>query len=238
MPRCHSSKQDSSTLVAPPFGSTSWMCLKRGRRERMERAAPNLVAYHKQTMQFTGELMGAGCDASALAGVLEAHNPKLRALDGLVTVRGARHQQDRHAQPNLRRRRTFFDDYDGAWATLHQHGRHAPFAGTDGASPALGRSRTSLRGGDIAAHGRRVRPRARPGPSARGARRKEAGRAAFGVLDFRGHEAFLVEAAVVNPLTSDPAARPAAAGARHQGRRVCDQETTIEGSRADSRAGH
>ena len=47
----------------------------------MERAAPNLVAYHKQTMQVTGELMGAGCAAPfLLARLLEAHNPKLRAL--------------------------------------------------------------------------------------------------------------------------------------------------------------
>ena len=54
---------------------------QRGQLKEMERAAPNLVAYHKQTMQFTGELILAGCAAPRqLASVLEAHNPKLRAL--------------------------------------------------------------------------------------------------------------------------------------------------------------
>ena len=75
----------------------------------MERAAPNLVAYHKETMQFTGELILAGCAAPRqLASVLEAHNPKLRAL---ARASFEVHDTSRTGTLSREESQTFFDDY-------------------------------------------------------------------------------------------------------------------------------
>jgi hypothetical protein len=41
---CHSSKQDASTLVAPPFGAIRLDAWQREQMKAMERAAPHLAA--------------------------------------------------------------------------------------------------------------------------------------------------------------------------------------------------
>ena len=45
---CHSSKHDSSTLVAPPFGVIRLDAWQRGQMKEMERAAPHLAAQSDQ----------------------------------------------------------------------------------------------------------------------------------------------------------------------------------------------
>ena len=79
---------------------------QREQMKELERAAPNLVAYHKQTMQVAGELMGAR--PQQLASVLKAHNPKLRAL-----ARASFKVHDTSKTGTLSREesQTFFDDY-------------------------------------------------------------------------------------------------------------------------------
>jgi len=103
---CHSSKQDSSKLVAPGVGVIRLDAWQREQMKELERAAPNLVAYHKQTMQVAGELMGAR--PQQLASVLKAHNPKLRAL-----ARASFKVHDTSKTGTLSREesQTFFDDY-------------------------------------------------------------------------------------------------------------------------------
>ena len=188
---CHSSKQDSSTLVAPPFGVIRLDAWQRGQLNEMERAAPNLVAYHKQTMQVTGELMGAGCDAPRqLAGVLEAHNPKLRAL-----ARASFKVHDTSKTGTLSREesRTFFDDYVRIAVFINMAVTHHVLA-TDG-GPVLEALKPMMRQQLQLLHQRTA-----PGHRPAGFDGKSRDEAAFGVLDKNGNGQ-LVEEEVVEALT-------------------------------------
>ena len=188
---CHSSKQDSSTLVAPPFGVIRLDAWQRGQLNEMERAAPNLVAYHKQTMQVTGELMGAGCAAPfLLARLLEAHNPKLRAL-----ARASFKVHDTSKTGTLSREesRTFFDDYVRIAVFINMAVTHHVLA-TDG-GPALEACKPMMRQQLQLLHQRTA-----PGHRPEGFDGKRRDEAAFGVLDKNGNGQ-LVEEEVVEALT-------------------------------------
>ena len=188
---CHSSKQDSSTLVAPPFGVIRLDAWQRGQLKEMERAAPNLVAYHKETMQFTGELILAGCAAPRqLASVLEAHNPKLRAL-----ARASFEVHDTSKTGTLSREesQTFFDDYVRIAVFINMAVTHHMLA-TDG-GPALEALKPMMRQQLQLLHQRTA-----PGHRPEGFDGKRRDEAAFGVLDKNGNGQ-LVEEEVVQALT-------------------------------------
>ena len=164
---------------------------QREQLKEMERAAPNLVAYHKQTMQVTGELMGAGCDAPRqLAGVLEAHNPKLRAL-----ARASFEVHDTSKTGTLSREesRTFFDDYVRIAVFINMAVTHHVLA-TDG-GPALEACKPMMRQQLQLLHQRTA-----PGHRPEGFDGKRRDEAAFGVLDKNGNGQ-LVEEEVVEALT-------------------------------------
>ena len=188
---CHSSKQDSSTLVAPPFGVIRLDAWQRGQLKEMERAAPNLVAYHKQEIQIAGELMGAGCAAPMLlARVLEAHNPKLRAL-----ARASFEVHDTSKTGTLSREesRTFFDDYVRIAVFINMAVTHHVLA-TDG-GPVLEALKPMMRQQLQLLHQRTA-----PGHRPEGFDGKRRDEAAFGVLDKNGNGQ-LVEEEVVEALT-------------------------------------
>ena len=188
---CHSSKQDSAELVAPPFGVIRLDAWQREQLKEMERAAPNLVAYHKQTMQVTGELMGAGCAAPfLLARLLEAHNPKLRAL-----ARASFKVHDTSKTGTLSREesRTFFDDYVRIAVFINMTVTHHMLA-TDG-GPALEALKPMMREQLQLLHQRTA-----PGHRPEGFDGKRRDEAAFGVLDKNGNGQ-LVEEEVVEALT-------------------------------------
>ena len=188
---CHSSKQDSSTLVAPPFGVIRLDAWQREQLKEMERAAPNLVAYHKQEIQIAGELMGAGCAAPMLlARVLEAHNPKLRAL-----ARASFEVHDTSKTGTLSREesRTFFDDYVRIAVFINMAVTHHVLA-TDG-GPALEACKPMMRQQLQLLHQRTA-----PGHRPEGFDGKRRDEAAFGVLDKNGNGQ-LVEEEVVEALT-------------------------------------
>ena len=188
---CHSSKQDSSTLVAPPFGVIRLDAWQREQLKEMERAAPNLVAYHKQEIQIAGELMGAGCAAPMLlARVLEAHNPKLRAL-----ARASFEVHDTSKTGTLSREesRTFFDDYVRIAVFINMAVTHHVLA-TDG-GPVLEALKPMMRQQLQLLHQRTA-----PGHRPEGFDGKRRDEAAFGVLDKNGNGQ-LVEEEVVEALT-------------------------------------
>ena len=164
---------------------------QRGQLNEMERAAPNLVAYHKQTMQVTGELMGAGCAAPfLLARLLEAHNPKLRAL-----ARASFEVHDTSKTGTLSREesRTFFDDYVRIAVFINMTVTHHMLA-TDG-GPALEALKPMMREQLQLLHQRTA-----PGHRPEGFDGKRRDEAAFGVLDKNGNGQ-LVEEEVVEALT-------------------------------------
>ena len=152
----------------------------------MERAAPNLVAYHKQTMQFTGEMILAGCAAPRqLASVLEAHNPKLRALARASfevhdTSRWWLSREESGPSPSYR--------------SLHQHAVTHHMLATDG-GPALEALKPMMREQLQLLHQRTA-----PGHRPEGFDGKRRDEAAFGVLDKNGNGQ-LVEEEVVEALT-------------------------------------
>ena len=188
---CHSSKHESSTLVAPPFGVIRLDAWQREQLKDMERAAPNLVAYHKQEIQIAGELMGAGCAAPMLlARVLEAHNPKLRAL-----ARASFKVHDTSETGTLSREesRTFFDDYVRIAVFINMAVTHHVLA-TDG-GPALEALKPMMREQLQLLHQRTA-----PGHRPEGFDGKRRDEAAFGVLDKNGNGQ-LVEEEVVQALT-------------------------------------
>ena len=188
---CHSSKQDASTLVAPPFGVIRLDAWQREQLKEMERAAPNLVAYHKQEIQIAGELMGAGCAAPMLlARVLEAHNPKLRAL-----ARASFEVHDTSKTGTLSREesRTFFDDYVRIAVFINMAVTHHVLA-TDG-GPVLEALKPMMRQQLQLLHQRTA-----PGHRPEGFDGKRRDEAAFGVLDKNGNGQ-LVEEEVVEALT-------------------------------------
>ena len=188
---CHSSKQDSSTLVAPPFGVIRLDAWQRGQLNEMERAAPNLVAYHKQTMQVTGELIFAACGGpQQLASVVEAHNPTLRAL-----ARASFKVHDTSKTGTLSREesRTFFDDYVRIAVFINMAITHHVLA-TDG-GPALEACKPMMRQQLQLLHQRTA-----PGHRPAGFDGKSRDEAAFGVLDKNGNGQ-LVEEEVVEALT-------------------------------------
>ena len=226
---CHSSKQDSSTLVAPPFGVIRLDAWQRGQLKEMERAAPNLVAYHKQTMQVTGELIGsAGCAAPRqLARVLEAHNPKLRAL-----ARASFEVHDTSKTGTLSREesRTFFDDYVRIAVFINMTVTHHMLA-TDG-GPALEALKPMMREQLQLLHQRTA-----PGHRPEGFDGKRRDEAAFGVLDKNGNGSWWRRRSEEALTLGTPQQNQLRAGARHQGRRV-DQEDDRRNARADSRANH
>ena len=188
---CHSSKQDASTLVAPPFGVIRLDAWQRGQLKEMERAAPNLVAYHKQTMQVTGELMGAGCAAPfLLPRLLEAHNPKLRAL---ARASFEVHDTSRTGTLSREESRTFFDDYVRIAVFINMAVTHHMLA-TDG-GPALEALKPMMREQLQLLHQRTA-----PGHRPEGFDGKRRDEAAFGVLDKNGNGQ-LVEEEVVQALT-------------------------------------
>ena len=188
---CHSSKQDSSTLVAPPFGVIRLDAWQRGQLNEMERAAPNLVAYHKQTMQVTGELIFAACGGpQQLASVVEAHNPTLRAL-----ARASFKVHDTSKTGTLSRdeSRTFFDEYVRIAVFINMAVTHHMLA-TDG-GPALEALKPMMRQQLQLLHQRTA-----PGHRPEGFDGKRRDEAAFGVLDKNGNGQ-LVEEEVVEALT-------------------------------------
>ena len=188
---CHSSKQNSSTLVAPPFGVIRLDAWQREQLKEMERAAPNLVAYHKQTMQVTGELMGAGCAAPfLLARLLEAHNPKLRAL---ARASFEVHDTSRTGTLSREESQTFFDDYVRIAVFINMAVTHHMLA-TDG-GPALEALKPMMRQQLQLLHQRTA-----PGHRPEGFDGKRRDEAAFGVLDKNGNGQ-LVEEEVVEALT-------------------------------------
>jgi hypothetical protein len=188
---CHSSKQDSSTLVAPPFGVIRLDAWQRGQLNEMERAAPNLVAYHKQTMQVTGELIFAACGGpQQLRSVVEVHNPTLRAL-----ARASFKVHDTSKTGTLSREesRTFFDDYVRIAVFINMAVTHHVLA-TDG-GPALEACKPMMRQQLQLLHQRTA-----PGHRPEGFDGKRRDEAAFGVLDKNGNGQ-LVEEEVVEALT-------------------------------------
>ena len=188
---CHSSKQDSSTLVAPPFGVIRLDAWQRGQLNEMERAAPNLVAYHKQTMQVTGELIFAACGGpQQLRSVVEVHNPTLRAL-----ARASFKVHDTSKTGTLSREesRTFFDDYVRIAVFINMTVTHHMLA-TDG-GPALEALKPMMRQQLQLLHQRTA-----PGHRPEGFDGKRRDEAAFGVLDKNGNGQ-LVEEEVVEALT-------------------------------------
>ena len=188
---CHSSKQDSSTLVAPPFGVIRLDAWQRGQLNEMERAAPNLVAYHKQTMQVTGELIFAACGGpQQLRSVVEVHNPTLRAL-----ARASFKVHDTSKTGTLSREesRTFFDDYVRIAVFINMAVTHHVLA-TDG-GPALEACKPMMREQLQLLHQRTA-----PGHRPEGFDGKRRDEAAFGVLDKNGNGQ-LVEEEVVEALT-------------------------------------
>ena len=188
---CHASKHDSSTLVAPPFGVIRLDAWQREQLKEMERAAPNLVAYHKQTMQVTGELMGAGCAAPfLLARLLEAHNPKLRAL---ARASFEVHDTSRTGTLSREESRTFFDDYVRIAVFINMAVTHHVLA-TDG-GPVLEALKPMMREQLQLLHQRTA-----PGHRPEGFDGKRRDEAAFGVLDKNGNGQ-LVEEEVVQALT-------------------------------------
>ena len=188
---CHSSKQNSSTLVAPPFGVIRLDAWQREQLKEMERAAPNLVAYHKQTMQVTGELIFAACGGpQQLRSVVEAHNPTLRAL-----ARASFKVHDTSKTGTLSREesRTFFDDYVRIAVFINMAVTHHMLA-TDG-GPALEALKPMMRQQLQLLHQRTA-----PGHRPEGFDGKRRDEAAFGVLDKNGNGQ-LVEEEVVEALT-------------------------------------
>ena len=188
---CHSSKQDSSTLVAPPFGVIRLDAWQRGQLNEMERAAPNLVAYHKQTMQVTGELIFAACGGpQQLRSVVEVHNPTLRAL-----ARASFKVHDTSKTGTLSREesRTFFDDYVRIAVFINMAVTHHVLA-TDG-GPVLEALKPMMRQQLQLLHQRTA-----PGHRPAGFDGKSRDEAAFGVLDKNGNGQ-LVEEEVVEALT-------------------------------------
>ena len=188
---CHSSKQDSSTLVAPPFGVIRLDAWQREQLKEMERAAPNLVAYHKQTMQVTGELIFAACGGpQQLRSVVEVHNPTLRAL-----ARASFKVHDTSKTGTLSREesRTFFDDYVRIAVFINMAVTHHVLA-TDG-GPALEACKPMMRQQLQLLHQRTA-----PGHRPEGFDGKRRDEAAFGVLDKNGNGQ-LVEEEVVEALT-------------------------------------
>ena len=164
---------------------------QREQLKEMERAAPNLVAYHKQEIQIAGELMGAGCAAPMLlARVLEAHNPKLRAL-----ARASFEVHDTSKTGTLSREesRTFFDDYVRIAVFINMAVTHHVLA-TDG-GPALEACKPMMRQQLQLLHQRTA-----PGHRPAGFDGKSRDEAAFGVLDKNGNGQ-LVEEEVVEALT-------------------------------------
>ena len=164
---------------------------QREQLKEMERAAPNLVAYHKQEIQIAGELMGAGCAAPMLlARVLEAHNPKLRAL-----ARASFEVHDTSKTGTLSREesRTFFDDYVRIAVFINMAVTHHMLA-TDG-GPALEALKPMMRQQLQLLHQRTA-----PGHRPEGFDGKRRDEAAFGVLDKNGNGQ-LVEEEVVEALT-------------------------------------
>ena len=188
---CHSSKQNSSTLVAPPFGVIRLDAWQREQLKEMERAAPNLVAYHKQTMQVTGELIFACCAGPRqLAHVVEAHNPKLRAL---ARASFEVHDTSRTGTLSREESQTFFDDYVRIAVFINMTVTHHMLA-TDG-GPALEALKPMMREQLQLLHQRTA-----PGHRPEGFDGKRRDEAAFGVLDKNGNGQ-LVEEEVVQALT-------------------------------------
>ena len=164
---------------------------QREQLKEMERAAPNLVAYHKQTMQVTGELMGAGCAAPfLLARLLEAHNPKLRAL---ARASFEVHDTSRTGTLSREESRTFFDDYVRIAVFINMAVTHHVLA-TDG-GPTLEALKPMMREQLQLLHQRTA-----PGHRPEGFDGKRRDEAAFGVLDKNGNGQ-LVEEEVVEALT-------------------------------------
>ena len=164
---------------------------QREQLKEMERAAPNLVAYHKQTMQVTGELMGAGCAAPfLLARLLEAHNPKLRAL---ARASFEVHDTSRTGTLSREESQTFFDDYVRIAVFINMAVTHHVLA-TDG-GPALEALKPMMRQQLQLLHQRTA-----PGHRPEGFDGKRRDEAAFGVLDKNGNGQ-LVEEEVVEALT-------------------------------------
>ena len=164
---------------------------QRGQLNEMERAAPNLVAYHKQTMQVTGELIFAACGGPRqLACVVEAHNPKLRAL-----ARASFKVHDTSKTGTLSREesRTFFDDYVRIAVFINMAVTHHVLA-TDG-GPVLEALKPMMRQQLQLLHQRTA-----PGHRPAGFDGKSRDEAAFGVLDKNGNGQ-LVEEEVVEALT-------------------------------------
>ena len=164
---------------------------QREQLKEMERAAPNLVAYHKQTMQVTGELMGAGCAAPfLLARLLEAHNPKLRAL---ARASFEVHDTSRTGTLSREESQTFFDDYVRIAVFINMTVTHHMLA-TDG-GPALEALKPMMREQLQLLHQRTA-----PGHRPEGFDGKRRDEAAFGVLDKNGNGQ-LEEEEVVEALT-------------------------------------
>ena len=164
---------------------------QREQLKEMERAAPNLVAYHKQTMQVTGELIFACCAGPRqLAHVVEAHNPKLRAL-----ARASFEVHDTSKTGTLSREesRTFFDDYVRIAVFINMAVTHHVLA-TDG-GPVLEALKPMMRQQLQLLHQRTA-----PGHRPEGFDGKRRDEAAFGVLDKNGNGQ-LVEEEVVEALT-------------------------------------
>ena len=164
---------------------------QREQLKEMERAAPNLVAYHKQEIQIAGELMGAGCAAPMLlARVLEAHNPKLRAL---ARASFEVHDTSRTGTLSREESQTFFDDYVRIAVFINMAVTHHMLA-TDG-GPALEALKPMMRQQLQLLHQRTA-----PGHRPEGFDGKRRDEAAFGVLDKNGNGQ-LVEEEVVQALT-------------------------------------
>ena len=161
---------------------------QREQMKELERAAPNLVAYHKQTMQVAGEVMGAR--PQQLASVLKAHNPKLRAL-----ARASFKVHDTSKTGTLSREesQTFFDDYVRIAVFINMAVTHHMLA-TDG-GPALEALKPMMRQQLQLLHQRTA-----PGHRPEGFDGKRRDEAAFGVLDKNGNGQ-LVEEEVVEALT-------------------------------------
>ena len=161
---------------------------QREQMKELERAAPNLVAYHKQTMQVAGQLMGAR--PQQLASVLKAHNPKLRAL-----ARASFKVHDTSKTGTLSREesQTFFDDYVRIEVFINMAVTHHVLA-TDG-GPALEACKPMMREQLQLLHQRTA-----PGHRPEGFDGKRRDEAAFGVLDKNGNGQ-LVEEEVVQALT-------------------------------------
>ena len=142
-------------------------------------------------MQFTGELILAGCAAPRqLASVLEAHNPKLRAL---ARASFEVHDTSKTGTLNREESRTFFDDYVRIAVFINMTVTHHMLA-TDGGL-ALEALKPMMREQLQLLHQRTA-----PGHRPEGFDGKRRDEAAFGVLDKNGNGQ-LEEEEVVEALT-------------------------------------